>query len=134
MYDMGVYYPLVSAIEISFRAAIHQSGKVDHPLELEQFQYRTRKGTLKSFMDPAVYTSNRLFRMLLCHKFLDNSRTVLLLNSSPTLQMFVRSCITQIDTRAWRVPHNTISRGASSYPRLNRFKQAVTNDSSLSIP
>jgi hypothetical protein len=69
--------------------------------ELEQFQYSTRNGTLKSFMNPAVYTSNRQFRMLPCHKPLDNSRTVLRLNSSPTLQKFVRSCITQIDTRAW---------------------------------
>ncbi len=33
MYYMGVYYLLVAAIKILFRAATHQSGGVEHPVD-----------------------------------------------------------------------------------------------------
>ncbi len=71
--------------------------------EMEQFQYRTKNGDLKSFIDPAVYTNNRQFRLLLCHKLSDCTRTELCLSSPPTLPMYTRSCITHMEAKAWRV-------------------------------
>ena len=36
--------------------------------DMEQFQYHTKNGDLKSFIDPAVYTNNRQFHLCrLCH-------------------------------------------------------------------
>ena len=48
----------------------------------------------KPFVDPAVYTNDRQFRMLLNYKLSNKTQTVLHLSASPTLQPFTRSCIT----------------------------------------
>jgi hypothetical protein len=69
-----------------------------------QFQYRTKNGDMKSFIDPAVYTNNRQFRLLMCHKLSDCTRTELCLSNPPTMRMFTRSCITHMEDKAWRVP------------------------------
>ena len=49
--------------------------------EMPQFQYTTANGESKSFIDPGVYTSNRQFRLLLCNKLSDRSRTALRISS-----------------------------------------------------
>ena len=69
-----------------------------------QFQYRTKNGDMKSFIDPAVYTNSRQFRLLMCHKLSDCTRTELCLSNPPTMHMFTRSCITHMEDKAWRVP------------------------------
>ena len=60
------------------------------------FQYRTKTGALKPFIDPGVYTRNRQFRLLLNYKFSDLTRTALQLSHHPTLDMFVRACASHI--------------------------------------
>ena len=72
--------------------------------EMPQFQYKTVDGESKSFIDPGVYTSNRQFRLLLCNKLSDRSRTALYLSSHPTIAMFARSCITHIEGIAGWIP------------------------------
>ena len=59
-------------------------------------------------MDPAVYTNNRQFRMLLNYKLSDTTRTALTLAAPPTLSAFVLSCITHIGPGVWRVPPEPI--------------------------
>lgn len=71
---------------------------------MPEFQYRTQTGMLKPFIDPGVYTRNRQFRLLLNYKLPDLTRTALQLSQHPTLGVFVRACITQIQERAWHVP------------------------------
>ena len=78
--------------------------------EMPQFQYTTTKGDQKPFIDSAVYTRNRQFRLLLCNKLSDRSRTALLLSSPPTIAMFVRSCITHIEGAVGLVPQDPIPR------------------------
>ena len=63
------------------------------------FQYFTQTGTQKPFIDPGVYTRNRQFRLLLNCKLPDRTRTALQLSQHPTLDLFVRSCITHIQER-----------------------------------
>ena len=72
------------------------------------FQYVAKNGVVKSFVDPAVYTKNRQFRMLLSYKLSDKTRTALHLSSSPTMQIFLNSCITCIGPKVWRVPIESI--------------------------
>ena len=69
--------------------------------ELPQFHYNTADGQQKSFIDPGVYTSNRQFRLLLCHKLSYQSQTALTLSKPPTIDMFARSCITHIGNRVY---------------------------------
>jgi hypothetical protein len=71
------------------------------------FQYRTKNGTQKPFIDPGVYTRNRQFRLLLNCKLSDRSKTALHLSQHPTLELFARSCITHIQERSWHVPPET---------------------------
>ncbi len=52
--------------------------------DMKQFQYSTKDGAVKSFIDPGVYTNNRQFRLLLCHKLSDSTRTELRLSQPPT--------------------------------------------------
>ena len=72
--------------------------------EMPQLQCNTADGKTKSFIDPGVYTSNRLFRLLLCNKLSDRSRTPLHISSHPTIAMFTRSCITHIEGEVGRIP------------------------------
>ncbi len=67
-------------------------------------QYVANNGGVKGFVDPAVYTKNRQFRMLLNYKLSDKTRTALHLSSRPTARMFLNSCITCIGPKVWRVP------------------------------
>ena len=83
--------------------------------ELPQFHYSTAGGQQKSFIDPGVYTSNRQFRLLLCHKLSDQSQTALTLSKPPTIDMFARSCITHIGNKAGFVPQETIPRRLSHH-------------------
>jgi len=75
--------------------------------EMPQFHYSMANGEKKSFIDPGVYTSNRQFRLLLCNKLSDRSRTALRLSQPPSLTMFVRSCITHIGSNAGLVPQHS---------------------------
>jgi hypothetical protein len=79
---------------------------------LPEFQYQTRDGSSKPFIDPGVYTKNRQFRLLMCNKLADPSRTPLTLAQHPTLLRFTRSCITQILDRSWLVPPEQETSGA----------------------
>ena len=74
-----------------------------HPL----LQYKTKNGALKSFVDPAVYTRNRQFRLMMNYKLSDKTKTELHLNSAPSLRQFCNSCITNIGPNAWHVPDLT---------------------------
>jgi hypothetical protein len=76
--------------------------------EMPQFQCSTANGKTKSFIDPGVYTSNRQFRLLLCNKLSDQSRTPLHIFSPPTIDMFARSCITHIESKAGWIPQEAI--------------------------
>jgi len=78
--------------------------------EMPQFQYTTVNGESKSFIDPGVYTSNRQFRLLLCTKLLDRSRTALSTSCHPTIASFTRSCITHIEGIAGWIPQEEIPR------------------------
>ena len=105
--------------------------------EMEQFQYRTKNGDLKSFIDPAVYTNNRQFRLLLCHKLSDCTRTELCLSNPPTLLMYTRSCITHMEAKAWRVPAAVMPVEITPRPCTQRTrKRAVqhTTFSAQSVP
>ena len=65
-------------------------------------------GGVKRFIDPAVYTRNRQFRLPLCHKLSDRSRTVLSLPSPPLLSTFGRACISRIEVDSWLVPEESV--------------------------
>ena len=65
--------------------------------EMEPFQYRTKNGDLKSFIDPAVYTNNRQFRLLLCH-----FQTVRELNCV-YLALLLYSCILGPALHTWKL-------------------------------
>ena len=78
--------------------------------EMPEFQYTAVSGERKPFIDPGVYTSNRQFRLLLCNKLSDQSRTALHLSRAPTIAMFARSCITHIEGNVGRVPQEAIPR------------------------
>ena len=73
-----------------------------------EFQYINKSGIQKSFVDPAVYTNNRQFRMLLNYKLSDQTQTALHLSAPPTLRSFARSCITCISPNVWRVPRESV--------------------------
>jgi len=79
----------------------HEVGKLSAHLD---FQYLGKDGVQKPFVDPAVYTNNRQFRLLLNYKLSDKTQTALRLSSPPTLRSFIRSCITCIGPNVWRVP------------------------------
>ena len=68
-----------------------------------EFQYISKSGIQKSFVDPAVYTNNRQFRMLVNYKLSDQTQTALHLSAPPTLRSFARSCITCISPNDLRV-------------------------------
>ena len=88
--------------------------------EMPQFQYTTANGESKSFIDPGVYTSDRQFRLLLCNKLSDRSRTALRISSPPTIALFTRSCITHIEGVAGWIPQETI-------PRVTTRKSSTKN-------
>ncbi len=67
-----------------------------------------------------MYTSNRQFRLLLCNKLSDRSRTALRLPQPQTLTMFVRSCITHIGSNAGLVPQEVIPRVFAGKPPAKR--------------
>ena len=73
-----------------------------------EFQYCDKDNVQKPFVDPAVYTNNRQFRMLLNYKLSDTTRPALTLAAPPTLSAFVLSCITHIGPGVWRVPPEPI--------------------------
>jgi hypothetical protein len=100
-----------------------------------QFQYCTKNGDMKSFIDPAVYTNNRQFRLLMCHKLSDCTRTELRLSNPPTVRMFTRSCITHMEDKVWRVPAMAIPEEIT--PRLctqRTSKCSVQNTASSAQP
>ena len=96
--------------------------------EMDQFQYRTSTGHIKSFIDPGVYTSNRQFRLLLCSKLSDCTMTALQLSSPPTVLQFVRSCITQIDDTAYRIPQDNVPRGVQRRSQLRKRHPTATQE------
>ena len=76
--------------------------------DLQHLWYTSKDGSRKRFIDSGVYTSNRQFRLLLCYKLTDRSRTPLQLSRHPTISQFEQTCITQIAPDAWWVPHDAI--------------------------
>jgi hypothetical protein len=70
-------------------------------------QYKGPSG-VQRFIDPAVYTRNRQFRLPLCYKLSDRSRTGLSLPSPPLLSTFGRACISKIEIDSWRVPEESV--------------------------
>ena len=102
--------------------------------EMPQFQYNTARGERKSFIDPGVYTSNRQFRLLLCNKLSDRSRTALHLFNSPTIAMFVRSCITHIGGTAGVVPQEVIPRAVAGKSSARKTRKADGDGATKSAP
>ena len=96
--------------------------------EMPQFQYRAVNRDWKPFIDPGVYTRNRQFRLLLCNKLSDRSRTALHLSSPPTIAMFVRSCITHIDGTAGLVPQEAIPRAVAGKSSTKKVSKSGTDD------
>ena len=91
--------------------------------ELPQLCFRDAKGTDCRFVDTAVYTRNRQFRLPLNHTLSDETRSVLRLPGPPTVSAFSLACVTCLKSEAWRVPdtagpqrlvHRCISRGDSA--------------------
>ena len=87
--------------------------------EMSQFQCNAANGKTKSFIDPGVYTSNRLFRLLLCNKLSDRSRTPLHTSSHPTIAMFARSCIIHIEGEVGRIPQEASPAVPARKPSVN---------------
>ena len=83
---------------------------------LPQFQYITKDGTSKSFIDSGVYSRNRNFRLAFSHKLSDSSRTPLRLPAGSSLSEFLLSCITRIEPGSWLVPHEALDHGFTSNP------------------
>jgi hypothetical protein len=100
--------------------------------EMPQFHYSLASGERKSFIDPGVYTSNRQFRLLLCNKLSDRSRTALRLSQHPTLSLFLRSCITHIGNNVGLVPHDDIPRMLRSKHSGNKRGASGGNNTGLS--
>jgi len=87
---------------------------------LPQFCYTTSDGANKGFIDSAVYTRNRQFRLALSHKLSDETQTPLSLPTVPQLSTFLLSCITRIETDSWRVPVEASSIGRGQPCALRR--------------
>ena len=90
-------------------------------------------GGIQRFIDPAVYTRNRQFRLPLCYKLSDRSRTGLSLPSPPLLSTFGRACISRIEIDSWRVPEEPVPadlRPAHNTRRTSR-DLAPTNDTCM---
>ena len=81
--------------------------------DLPQLQYRALNGTIRRFIDPAVYSRNRQFRLPMSWKLSDETCTALRLPGTPLLSNFLLACITQLETDAWVVPHDDSPAGAS---------------------
>ena len=64
-------------------------------------------GTTCRFVDTAVYTRNRQFRLPLNHKLSDATCSVLRLPGCPTASTFRLACVTCLEQEAWRVPEST---------------------------
>ncbi len=104
---------------------------------MPQFYYSMANGEKKSYIDPGVYTSNRQFRLLLCIKLSDRSRTALCLSQPPTLTMFVRSFITHIGSNAGFVPQEVIPGVFAGKPpakRKNVPSKSNTTSRMLALP
>jgi hypothetical protein len=90
-------------------------------------------GGIQRFIDPAVYTRYRQFRLPLCYKLSDRSRTGLSLPSPPLLSTFGRACISRIEIDSWRVPAEPVPadlRPAHNTRRTSR-DLAPTNDTCM---
>jgi hypothetical protein len=108
---------------------------------MPEFQFQTREGSSKPFIDPGVYTKNRQFRLLMCNKLADPSRTPLFLAQHPTLVMLTRSCITQILDRSWLVPPEQETSGApwstpavAARSRLSKHERNPSTASNVPTP
>ncbi len=73
---------------------------VSHPSRLRIHPDSDNEGSVQRFIDPAVYTRSRQFRLPLCYKLSDRSRTGLSLPSPPLVSTFGRACISKIDSYA----------------------------------
>ncbi len=71
---------------------------------LPQFQYITKDGSRKGFIDSSVYSRNRQFRLALSCKLSDVTQTPLRLPGEPSLSSFLLSCITRIEPDSWKAP------------------------------
>ena len=86
-------------------AAIQGFGSECTPRVPVYQQERNTEAICGPIVDPAVYTNNSQFRLLLNYKLSDKTQTALHLSAPPTLRLFTRSCITCIGPHVWRVPH-----------------------------
>ena len=91
-------------------------------------------GGVKRFIDPAVYTRNRQFRLPLCHKLSDRSRTVLSLPSPPLLSTFGRACISRIEVDSWQVPEESVPAAIRSAYNARRTSQDLAPTTDTCMP
>ena len=71
---------------------------------LPQLQYAAAGGQSKRFVDPAVYSRNRQFRLPLSWKLPDSTCTPLRLPGVQSVSTFLLACITRTEQGAWLVP------------------------------
>ena len=79
-----------------------------------QFQYSTENGTMRSFVDSAVYSRNRQIRLPLSYKLSDETCTPLRLPFRPVVSLFGLACITRLESDAWLVPREVMASVQSS--------------------
>ena len=72
-----------------------------------RFHYNGPNG-IQRFIDSTVYTRNRQFRLPMCFKLSDRSRTGLGLPGPPLLSTFGRACISKIEVDSWLVPEESL--------------------------
>jgi hypothetical protein len=72
-----------------------------------RFHYNGPNG-VQRFIDSTVYTRNRQFRLPMCFKLSDRSRTGLGLPGLPLLSTYGRACITKIEVDSWLAPEESI--------------------------
>ena len=71
---------------------------------LPQLQYTAAGGESRSFVDPAVYSRNRQFRLPLSWRLSDSTCTPLQLPGAQSISAFLLACITKTEQEAWIVP------------------------------
>jgi hypothetical protein len=94
-----------------------------------RFHYNGPNG-VQRFIYSTVYTRNRQFRLPMCFKLSDRSRTGLGLPGLPLLSTFGRACISKIEVNSWLAPEESIPAVISIGHSIRRANQqgSVVND------
>ena len=100
---------------------------------LPQLQYTTAGGETRSFVDPAVYSRNRQFRLPLSWKLTDNTCTPLWLPGAQSVSTFLLACITRTEEAAWLVPaeqaEGNLDGCPAQRPKQPKFSRGLENSS-----